>query len=580
MNFASGNQYCDVNTAGEIYEEDKKYYWQSRRVFNHISSMLDTRCAKLGRIRPSLTVRAASDEEKDKHSASLASSILSAVSEDCDLDGLISEASMWSETCGTAFYKVMWDSGAGNQLATTSEGKKVYGGDVKISVLSPFEIYPYTLSEQKIEEQPSIIHARAMPVQDIFDMYGVKLAGRDIDEFSLSPYSTSSHSRKNMAEIRAVRHGYELVIERYVRPTSTEKEGRLTIVAGGELLYDGSLPYINGNEGVRGYPFIRQVSIKLAGSFFGSSVVDRLIPLQRAYNAVKNRKHEFLNRISMGCVAVEDGSIDTDELIEDGLTPGKVIVYRQGTKPPEMLTLGSVPSEFSAEEENLLTEFAKVSGTGDITENVDSFTGVTSATGLQLIIDQDETRLNGAYNEIKRAMKEIGRQVLRLYRQYATDIRLMKYAGENNVLQLFYFKGSDISSDDVILDADSDSNMTTAQRRNVIYEMIDRGLFTDENGKISVSAKNKILELIGYKGLAGERDLGELNRARAGEENLQLKKGNVEVKSYDDHETHIVEHTAFLLTEKLSKDVEKRICEHIEEHKKLTLEIKKDEEKQ
>jgi hypothetical protein len=156
----------------------------------------------------------------------------------------------------------------------------------------------------------------------------------------------------------------------------------------------------------------------------------------------------------------------------------------------------------------------------------------------------------------------------------------MKYAGENNVLQLFYFKGSDISSDDVILDADSDSNMTTAQRRNVIYEMIDRGLFTDENGKISVSAKNKILELIGYKGLAGERDLGELNRARAGEENLQLKKGNVEVKSYDDHETHIVEHTAFLLTEKLSKDVEKRICEHIEEHKKLTLEIKKDEEKQ
>jgi hypothetical protein len=580
MNFVSGNQYCDVNSAGEIYEEDKKYYWQSHRVFNHIAAMLDSRCAKLGRIRPALTVRAASDEEKDKHSAALASSILAAVSEDCDLDGLISEASIWSEVCGTAFYKVVWDSSAGSQIGSTTDGKKMCGGDVKISVLSPFEIYPYSLSEQKMDQQPSIIHAKAMPVQDIFDMYGVKLAGRDIDEFSLSPYSSSSHTRKNMAETRAVRHGYELVIERYVRPNSTQKDGRLTIVAGGELLYDGVLPYINGVDGVRGYPFIRQVSQKLAGSFFGCSVVDRMIPLQRAYNAVKNRKHEFLNRISMGCVAVEDGSIDTDELIEDGLTPGKVIVYRQGTKPPEMLTLGSVPSEFAAEEENLLNEFSKVSGTGNLTENADSFTGITSATGLQLIIDQDETRLNSAYSEIKRAIKEIGRHVLRLYRQYATDLRLMKYAGENNVLQLFYFKGSDISSDDVVLDADSDSNMTTAQKRNVIYEMIDRGLFSDEDGKISVSAKNKILELIGYKGLAGERDLGELNRARAGEENLQLKKGEVEVKSYDDHDTHIVEHTAFLLTEKLKKDVEERICAHIDMHKKLKREQESENDKE
>jgi hypothetical protein len=110
--------------------------------------------------------------------------------------------------------------------------------------------------------------------------------------------------------------------------------------------------------------------------------------------------------------------------------------------------------------------------------------------------------------------------------------------------------------------------------------MIDRGLFSDEDGKISVSAKNKILELIGYKGLAGERDLGELNRARAGEENLQLKKGEVEVKSYDDHDTHIVEHTAFLLTEKLKKDVEERICAHIDMHKKLKREQESENDKE
>ncbi|MDE6000910.1 MAG: hypothetical protein K2G96_01095, partial [Clostridia bacterium] len=422
-----------------------------------------------------------------------------------------------------------------------------------------------------LENQRGIIHAKAVSVQDIYSMYGVKISGRDIGEFSISPLPSV---RKEAADASAVRHGYELVIERYERATEDAPDGRLTVVAGGRLLFDGPLPYINGENGERVYPFVKQTSLPLAGSFFGASVVDRLIPLQRAYNAVKNRKHEFLNRISMGTVAVEDGSVDTDELIEDGLTPGKVIVYRQGSKPPEMLTLGSVPAEFSNEEESLLAEFSQVSGTGNITENADSYAGITSAAGLQLIIEQDERRLESAYQQIKRAMKAIGRHILRLYRQFATDVRLLKFAGENNVLSLYYFKGSDISSDDVILETDSEGTLSPAQRRACVYEILDRGLFSDENGKLTPSVKNKVLELLGYKGLAGGRDLGELNRARAGEENLTMKEADAEVKDYDDHITHIAEHTAFLLTEKLSPEIEMRICAHIDMHKRKSAEAK------
>ena len=567
MNFLCGNQYCDINSSGEIFEEDRQYFWQTRRVFNHIAPTVDIRCSKLGRIRPSLTVRAASDEEGDMHSALLASAILSSVCEDEDLDGIISDATIWSETCGTAFYKVIWDGFSGSTVGTTEDGKKVRQGDVKIAAVSPFEIYPYSLSEEKLCMQPAIIHAKAMPVQDIYAAYGVKLAGRDIDEFSLAPYSAASHAKRGEPQLKAVRHGYELVIERYEKPTGDRPDGRLTVVAGGKLLYDGILPYINGENGARDYPFIKQTSLQLAGSFFGMSVIDRLIPLQRAYNAVKNRKHEFLNRISMGTVAVEDGSVDVDELCEDGLTPGKVIVYRQGGKPPEMLTLGTLPNGFAEEEKNLLDEFAKVSGTGELSQNADSYAGVTSATGLQLIIEQDEEKLETSYQQIKRAVKLIGKHVLRLYRQFASDVRLLKFAGENNVLNVYYFKGSDISSDDVVLDADSEANLTPAQRRTVIYEMLDRGLFSDGNGQLSAGAKNKILELLGYNGLSGERDLTALNRGRAGEENLKMKSAQTDVKDYDDHAVHITEHTAFLLTENLSAEVESRICAHIDMHR-------------
>ena len=62
------------------------------------------------------------------------------------------------------------------------------------------------------------------------------------------------------------------------------------------------------------------VELPLPGAFFGTCVVDRMIPLQRAYNAVRNRKHEFLNRLTMGVVAVEDGSVDAEALAEEGRT--------------------------------------------------------------------------------------------------------------------------------------------------------------------------------------------------------------------------------------------------------------------
>lgn len=569
MNFLSGNQYCDVNSLGEIESDAGGYYWQEKRVFNHIAPAVDTRCCKLTGIRPKLAVRAASEDDDDRRSAKLASAILAATCEDCDVDGAISAATVWSEACGTVFYKIIWDSYAGNEIGRTFDGASVREGKIRLQVVPPFEIYPDTLSEQSLANQPSIIHARAVPVADIYAAYGVKIAGRDIEEYAQSRASGKS------ASTPAVKHGYEVVIERYIRPDCQYPDGRLTIVAGDKLLFDGALPYINGENATRTYPFAVQYCVPLAGSFFGTCIVDRLIPVQRAYNAVKNRKHEFLNRIAMGMIAVEEGSVDTDELLEDGLTPGKILIYRQGGTPPEMLTLGSVPSEFTVEEERLEEEFDKVSGTSDITQRANAFTSVTSATGLQLIIEQDEARLNVCYEQIKSALKNIGKMMLRLYRQFASSVRLIRFSAGNDALSALSFKGSDITGDDVVLEADSDINMTPARRRATIYDMIDKGLFSDENGKLNPAVKMKLLRSLGYNGFTGGRDIGELHRRRCAEENAELKRGgDVAVKVYDDHAAHVEEHTAFLLTEKLTDEQEARICAHLNEHKNKLSEVK------
>ena len=96
MNFLSGNQYCDVSPFGEVVEEDKRFYWQSRRVFNHIAPTVDSRVAKLERLRPVLKARAFSDEESDLKAARLATGVLKYAQQRIGFSETVSRATIWA----------------------------------------------------------------------------------------------------------------------------------------------------------------------------------------------------------------------------------------------------------------------------------------------------------------------------------------------------------------------------------------------------------------------------------------------------------------------------------------------------
>ncbi len=579
MNFFSGNQYCDVSPFGGVVEEDKRFYWQSRRVFNHIAPTVDSRLAKLEKMRPTLTVRAFSDEDGDVKSARLATGVLRYVQERTALSETVSKATVWSETCGSAFYKVLWDENGGRQVAVDGAGAPVYEGEVCISAVSPFEIYPDRMNAEGIEELASLIHARVVTVDHVYERFGVEVAADSAEEVEASAYSEPSAGKLPLQSVGFygdVEQKGVVLIERYTKPSAAYPDGRLEIVAGGKLLYEGGLPYKNGERGERTFPFVKQDCLRLPGAFFAGSVIDRLIPVQRAYNAVRNRKHEFLNRLSMGVLTVEDGAVDTDELAEEGLLPGKVLVYRQGGKAPEMLDCGSMPTEFSAEEEWLEKEFAMIGGVSDLSQN-STPTRVTSATGLQLLLSQDESRLAVTSGSMERAMKEIAKQILRLYRQYAGSARLMTLAGENKKTQVYYFNASDLSVNDVQFEAGE--TVTPQEKQATILKLYEAGVLTDGEGKLTVENKNRILEAFGFGSFENARDISALHIAKAGEENLEMKERDVLPDEYDEHALHITEHTRFLLSAEFkrmrgSEDVKKRFLAHMDGHKKAISERK------
>ena len=571
LNFYNGNQYCDVTPEG-LADEDAQFYWQSRRVFNHIAPTVDARIAKLEKMKPELTVRAFSDEDGDVKAAKLATGILRYVQDRVALNAVSSRVTTWAEICGSAFFKVDWNGSGGRQVAVDEGGNPIYEGEVQVSAVPPFEIFPDRLDTEDFDGIYSVIHARAVPVGYIAEHFGVALAGRTISgQYGYSEPSSHRYADRmfglNFTEVKDA----EILIERYTKPAPDMPNGRLEIVAGGVLLYAGDLPLINGERGERGFPFVKQDSMCMPGAFFGGSVIDRMIPVQRAYNAVRNRKHEFLNRLSMGVLTVEDGSVDADELAEDGLLPGKIILYRQGSKAPEMLDFGSIPSEFKDEEEWLEREFSLVSGISDLFQN-STPVRVTSASGLQLLLSQDESRLAGTVGGIERALKEVGRQILRLYRQFAGTARLMTLTGEDKKTQLYYFNASNLDVND--LQFEEKETSSPEEKKATLLRLYEAGLLTDENGALTMENKHRILEAFGFGSYENARDISSLHIAKAGEENAAMKGADASPDEYDDHALHLQEHTRFLLGAEFKRAKNKeewkaRVTAHMRAHRQM-----------
>jgi len=355
IDFLRGNQNNYITKFDTVVPKGQQFYWQEREVYNHLTPMIEARLGKLA-------VECAK----------------------LDMQPIVERANMWSEMTGTAFYKTIWDN------------------EPKVVVCSPFEIYPDQLTAEDISEVRSIIHAKVYRVSELERIWGVVVEGQEVDVFDI----TASNRKKRTSMANAA-----VVIERYERPSIAHPDGRLVIVAGDKLIFSGALPY--------GIPFVRQCCEIIAGCFYGRSTVERAIPVQRAYNAVKNRKAEFLNRLACGVLSVEEGSIDLESLENDGLAPGKVLVYRQGTNAPKFVDTGTMPSELEREEERLLRELEAICGVANFQHLSESVS--LSGVALQIMVEQESQRMARVVAQIMRSVEEVKAQIQRLQELFKGD---------------------------------------------------------------------------------------------------------------------------------------------------------------
>jgi hypothetical protein len=329
-------------------------------------------------------------------------------------------------------------------------------------------------------------------------------------------------------------------------------------VAGNTLLYEGSLPYMVDIDGKPGLPFIKTVCVQRPGSFFGNCVMERLLGPQRRYNAWRNRRAEYLTRVAIGTLVMTEGSVvDLAQLEENIGAPGTIIRKRRNFEDPHWMETPSLPGSFEAEGPLILHEFTAISGVSETTRMSEAPEGVKSGVALDTIIAQDNTRLSLTVGNIETSKVKWAKQILRLYRQFGDQGRVLRTVGPDNSVDVLYWDSKDIT-DDVIIQTSALNADTPAQRRQMVIQLIGLGFFNDQpDGSMSNGSKSKVLELLQYGDWEYSVDVADLQIKCAQRENHEMMQGALpEPKDYHDETIHASEHIKFMLSDEFREQNE------------------------
>lgn len=557
-NFLIGNQYCEINPyRGDIEQLEPVYDWLERETFNQIAPLIETRIANLKKLSYMMKVLPATNEIEDYDKAETSTCILQHTQKVTDFDSKKNTAIHWNELCGNCFWLSWWDKDKGEKYATETEivvgedgneKKKetvYFQGDLDYGLITPYEIYPESIFKQTIEAQRSIILEQVKSVKDIYDLYGIKVEGSSVETFALTPVGSGGgfgYENTTVTIGHRTMEEAEKVITYFERPSKHRPNGLMIIIVGEDhLAYYGELPYGR-------IPLVQTVCVEVAGQFFGKSTIERLIPLQRAYNGCVNRIHEYIKHIAIGSYITEEGSVDIEEYEQDGQAPGAMLVYKQGSNPPVPIPNGQLPTEVMTERYNLKQDMEYAAGVSQLMVYGSTPSGVTSGTAINNLREIDNTRLSLTGDNLRNSVKKLAILWLEIYKRYANTRRIVNYVGLNNIGKAISWTSDDINSYDVDYITENELLMSEDMQRQRFFDAFNMGLFADKAGAIPQRVKNKAIEYMKCGNYGDIMNIDQLHIQNSQRENQFFEEGVVpKVSEFDDHEIHIEEHLRYIL---------------------------------
>lgn len=579
--FLSGHQNAEIDLHNRcVRTEDRKTKGdRERRVYNRIEPLMDTRLAHLMSVNYDMVVSPRTNEAEDIAKAKISTKLLEYCQQVTNFSVQKDRLLAWMEVCGTAFTVSYWDKNAGEVIAQAvtagadgvSVPQDIHLGDVGFGLLSPYEVFPASLTIESVEDQPSIITEQVFDVDTIRDLWGVEVEGEEIESYQLMPEAEgmTGHNRTNttFGVSRVSRDNCQRVVTYYEPPSPQLPNGRYILVIKDRVVYYTELP-----GGVM--PIVPFKAKNQAGLFFGKSVIESLIPLQRSYNDLQNKIMDYAAVIVNAPLLTPYGSLDVDALADEGgVDSGMILEYMKEGGEPRFLEYPSFPPVLIEQRNQIANDMEYTAGVSQLMV-YGAAASSSSGKALQKRQEIDATRMSLTGDNVRNGVRDMAKLWLRLNKTFSTGYRAMLIAGDDDMGGIWTWCSEDINSYDVEFSAENELRRSPEQQKEDFMQAFQMGLFADENGVIPKEVRRRAWELQKFGELHDVLDVEDMQRKNAQRECVYFESGVVpDDDKYGDDEIHLEEHLRYALSNdyrmltKSSPEYAALFDAHIEQHR-------------
>jgi len=495
--------------------------------------------------RPSVTTKATNTDYKSLSQAILADSLLEYYMREKRLEEYLKTATEYAIVLGEGYIKVEWDPTRGEEYGVNEEtGSIIYEGDLRYSVLSPYDVIRDPYKEDSAENDWLIVRS----FKNKFDLIA-----------KYPEYEDQILAIKAMDSVDALRTPAKYlgdtdfipIYEFYHRRSDALPNGRyMLFVSDDAVLFDGALPY-------REIPVYMISPSKYLGAPFGYTDMFDLLPVQETINLLASTIITNQHAFGVQNVLIPKGSDINYTQLNGGLN---LIEYTPGLGKPEAMNLTQTPAEIFNMLQNSVSSMETLSGINSVARG-NPEANLRSGNALALVQAQAVQFNSGLQQSYIFLIEKVCTASINILKDFAKVPRIAQIVGKAKRAYMQEFTGDDLSEvNRVMVEISNPLGRTTAGRLEIANQLLQMGLVKNPDQYFTVLNTGQLETLI-------EGDQAELLLIRA--ENESMMGGEIiPVLATDSHLMHIKEHKSLLADPSLRRDPDLagNVLGHIQEH--------------
>ena len=551
-----------------------------------------SRASRGGRV---MNVRPATSDDDDVAIAKTSNKILDYYWRFLEMARVRRKFMLWQAVCGNAFYKASWNPDKGSEITLSpddllddmpevpeevaaalerararfkeitgkDESFDVHMGEVEVEVLGPFNV----LWDETLDfyDSPWVVVTKMRDLsyaRDRWPQYAKNFKAET------GAVAAPSFWEDQILTLNSIANGSKpestgvLVHEVFVRPCERFKYGWYTVIVGDVVVENGENPY-------RGVPMSYAQDIECPGRPLATSTVEQIIPVQLEYNKTHSQIIENKNKIANPKILLDSASGVAESAFTDDIA--EVVTYN--IVKPDVMQMPPLPSYVLELLGRLDKDFEDISGQHEVT-NAQAPGGVEAGYALQILLEQDDTRLMPFIQSANDAEEKLAQWVLRIVSMYVHEDRMITTIGSDGAYDAeVWFNGESIVGGsggnyfDVKIESEVGVSSSAAGQKEALFELVNRGFLRPDDANDKAFVLRKL-------GLLSQDDEYlsdvELDESKARYENRMMSRGtDMAVDPHDNHVCELQVHNKFRKSPEfmqLAPEVQQLVIAHMDVH--------------